>query len=34
MLLCSCLLPVYNSRLPGTNSYNWTIATSTKGQSS
>lgn len=34
MLLCSCLLPVYNSRLPGTDSYNWTIATSTKGQPS
>jgi cellulose synthase/poly-beta-1,6-N-acetylglucosamine synthase-like glycosyltransferase len=31
LLLCSCLLPVYNSRLPGTNSYKWTIATSTKG---
>jgi cellulose synthase/poly-beta-1,6-N-acetylglucosamine synthase-like glycosyltransferase len=32
MFLCSCLLPAYNSRLPGTDSYKWTIATSTKGQ--
>ncbi|MGH9977769.1 MAG: glycosyltransferase [Nitrososphaeraceae archaeon] len=32
MILCSCLLPVYCSILPGTNSYRWTIATSTKGQ--
>lgn len=31
MLLCSCLLPFYSSRLPGINSYKWTIATSTKG---
>jgi cellulose synthase/poly-beta-1,6-N-acetylglucosamine synthase-like glycosyltransferase len=32
MLLCSCLLPFYGWRLPGTNSYKWTIATSTKAQ--
>jgi cellulose synthase/poly-beta-1,6-N-acetylglucosamine synthase-like glycosyltransferase len=32
MLLCSSLLPFYNSRLPGTDPYKWTIATSTKGQ--
>jgi cellulose synthase/poly-beta-1,6-N-acetylglucosamine synthase-like glycosyltransferase len=32
MLFCSCLLPFYSSRLRGTNSYKWTIATSTKGQ--
>ena len=32
MLLCSCLLPFYSSTLPGTDSYKWTIATSTKGQ--
>jgi cellulose synthase/poly-beta-1,6-N-acetylglucosamine synthase-like glycosyltransferase len=32
MLLCSFLLPLYCSRLTGTNSYKWTIATSTKGQ--
>jgi cellulose synthase/poly-beta-1,6-N-acetylglucosamine synthase-like glycosyltransferase len=31
MLLCSCLLPIYGSRLHGINSYKWTIATSTKG---
>lgn len=33
MLLCSCLLPFYRSILPGTDSYKWTIATSTKDQS-
>jgi cellulose synthase/poly-beta-1,6-N-acetylglucosamine synthase-like glycosyltransferase len=32
MLLCSCLLPFYSSRLPGTNSYKWAIATSTKAK--
>lgn len=32
MLLCSCLLPFYTSRLPGTKSYKWMIATSTKGK--
>ena len=32
MLVCSCLLPVYSSILPGINSYKWTIATSTKAQ--
>jgi cellulose synthase/poly-beta-1,6-N-acetylglucosamine synthase-like glycosyltransferase len=31
MLLCSCLLPFYRSILPGTDSYKWAIATSTKG---
>jgi cellulose synthase/poly-beta-1,6-N-acetylglucosamine synthase-like glycosyltransferase len=30
MLLCSCLLPFYRSILPGTDSYKWAIATSTK----
>lgn len=33
MLLCSCLLPFYSSRLPGIDSYKWTIATSTKNNS-
>lgn len=33
MIICSCLLPFYNSRLQGTDSYMWTIATSTKGKS-
>ncbi|MGH9913522.1 MAG: hypothetical protein ACRD4W_13835, partial [Nitrososphaeraceae archaeon] len=33
MLLCSCFLPFYRSILPGTDSYKWTIATSTKDQS-
>ena len=30
MLLCSCLLPFYRSRIRETSSYKWTIATSTK----
>lgn len=33
MIICSCLLPFYSSRLDGTDSYIWTIAASTKGNS-